>query len=90
MRVCSDLLDKEILKGLDQRERINYLHSRLTGQNSEIYSLREKIGDLKIENAGNCRRCEDLWAKAAKNARHEYAPDVSITINGVKYTEDEN
>ena len=87
LRVCSDLLDEEILKGLDQRERIKL-------QVNSLYNLREEIGTLKIENAANksCK-CEDFYSQANIKRLHDQmlgAPDVSITINGVKYTEDEN
>ena len=72
LRVCNNLLDEEILRGLDQRARIQL-------QVESLFNLRKEVKALKSQVKGENCKCTSL-----------YAPDVSITINGVKYTEDEN
>ena len=66
LRVCSELLDEEILKGLKKNERIRLQVNSLFNLSAEIKALKLQL-DTRL-----------------------YAPDVSITINGIKYTEDEN
>lgn len=90
---CNNLLDAEILKGLDQKTKMKYLNSRIKLQTTALFDQDEEIKDLKLQIKAESWKRDEMWAKAARNHKHNaslYAPDVSITINGVKYTEDEN
>jgi len=82
------------INGIRENQKLNqYLSDRVKLQTTALFDQDEEIKDLKLQIKAESWKRDEMWAKAARNHKHNaslYAPDVSITINGVKYTEDEN
>jgi len=82
------------INGIRENQKLNqYLSDRVKLQATALFDQDEEIKDLKLQIKAESWKRDEMWAKAARNHKHNaslYAPDVSITINGVKYTEDEN
>jgi len=82
------------INGIRENQKLNqYLNDRVKLQTTALFDQDEEIKDLKLQIKAESWKRDEMWAKAARNHKHNaslYAPDVSITINGVKYTEDEN
>lgn len=85
---------KSRINGIRENQKLNqYLNDRVKLQTTALFDQDEEIKDLKLQIKAESWKRDEMWAKAARNHKHNaslYAPDVSITINGVKYTEDEN
>lgn len=85
---------KSRINGIRENQKLNqYLSDRVKLQTTALFDQDEEIKDLKLQIKAESWKRDEMWAKAARNHKHNaslYAPDVSITINGVKYTEDEN